>query len=377
MTCPYKEQCGGCLFRNLSFEEYKNQKIKMLQDILKNISEQNFIVSEPFFVGDGQRRRASFAFQKHKDKVVLGYNERSSSNVTDIKNCCLLTSKINSNLQNIHTLAEEICSVSYQAKNKNKKAKIYNISSGDIIVTEASNGLDIVLEFDAELNLECRMKIFEQAQFFSDIIRISHRRKAFDTAEVIIEKTRPIIKIAGYDIYIPAGTFLQASEISEKELINTVLKFVGNTEGKIADLFCGVGTFSYPLSQIKNTKILAVDSSEELLSGFKNSVNKNMISNIEIKAKNLFKYPLDETELKEVNVVVFDPPRAGAKAQAEKLAAMQEHYPEKIIAVSCNPHSFVNDAKILISGGYNLKEIKLIDQFNYSNHSELVALFTK
>ena len=171
---------------------------------------------------------------------------------------------------------------------------------------------------------------------------------------------------------------MQPSLESETALLALVLKYLGATRGKIADLFCGVGTFSYPLSALPDTKILAVDSSVSLLNGFRRSVNKNMIPNIEIIAKNLFKYPLDTAELKGLKAVVFDPPRAGAEAQVKQLAALPESgRPEKIIAVSCNPHSFVRDANILLSGGYQLQEVTIVDQFVYSNHSELVALFTK
>lgn len=103
-----------------------------------------------------------------------------------------------------------------------------------------------------------------------------------------------------------------------------------------------------------------------------------MFPNIEIAAKNLFKYPLDATELKGFNAVVFDPPRAGAAAQSARLAALPAgERPEKIIAVSCNPGTFVNDANTLVSAGYKLVEVTMVDQFVYSDHSELVALFTK
>ena len=155
------------------------------------------------------------------------------------------------------------------------------------------------------------------------------------------------------------------------------MRYAGESGGKIADLFCGVGTFSYPLSKNIKNKIVAADSSRSLLEGFRQSVNKNMIPNIEIVEKNLFKYPLDEKELNGFDLVVFDPPRAGAEAQAKKIAAMGTSAPQKVIAVSCNPHSFVKDANILIGAGFKLEEITLVDQFAYSNHSELVALFTK
>ena len=138
-----------------------------------------------------------------------------------------------------------------------------------------------------------------------------------------------------------------------------------NIQGNIADLFCGVGTFSYLLASMDKVKITAVDSSEQLLKGFLDSVNRNQITNIKIMNKNLFKYPLDETELKDFAAVLFDPPRAGAKAVCEKLAqAVQK--PEVVVAVSCNPNTFVNDVcsiKVSTSNHYIAVFTNLICRF--------------
>ena len=142
-------------------------------------------------------------------------------------------------------------------------------------------------------------------------------------------------------------------------------------------MFCGVGTFSYPLAAMQENKIISVDSSVELLQGFRHSVNANMLSNINIVERNLFKYPLEGDELVGFSAIVFDPPRAGAEAQVRAISKLAtKDLPQKIIAVSCNPHSFIKDAEILLNAGYSISEITLVDQFAYSNHSELVALFT-
>lgn len=381
MDCAFYDRCGGCALRHLSFEEYQERKRCDVLTILNHLHPADFRFGEPFFVGDNQRRRAAFAFEYKKGKLTLGFNEKKSELIVDTDQCALLTLRINASLPNIRNLLETICSIKVPQLKKNKKPQpgaFSNITAGDILICEADNGLDIVLEFDAELNLDYRMSIFELSQQYNDIIRISHRRKNQDSPETIVEKVKPQIKIADYDVYIPAGTFLQASKASEEALIKLVLQYIGQDSGKIADLFCGVGTFSYPLAKNLQNKITAVDSSKELLDGFRRSVNKNMIPNIEIVERNLFKYPLDEKELKGFDIIVFDPPRAGAAAQIKKIAAMaMEDKPRKIIAVSCNPHSFIKDAEILIESGYQLQEVTLVDQFNYSNHSELVALFTK
>lgn len=374
MTCELSNICGGCQFRNLDIKAYQ---LKKEQDFIRNLqglSQENIKFGEPIFIPDGNRRRASFAFSYKKGQLTLGFNESQSNNLVDCQICPLLTPKLNANLSNFRLMVSEICAIPF-VEGKGKKQIKSNLNSGDILVCEADNGVDVVLEFDKELNLNHRMAIFEMSQNYSDIIRISHRRKLGDTPETIVEKIKPIIKIADYNVYIPAGTFLQPSKAGETALVDLVLKYLGDSNGKIADLFCGVGTFSYPISRNINNKITAIDSSVELLEGFRQSVNKNVIPNIEIVTKNLFKYPLDETELKGFEVVVSDPPRAGASAQAAKIAAMSNK-PKKLIAISCNPHSFIKDANLLLDSGYKIEEITFVDQFIYSNHSELVALFT-
>lgn len=377
-ACPLSENCGGCSYRHQTEEVYRCQKIDKIHNILSGINLAEITYGEPVFIGDGTRRRATMAFLYKKGKLTLGFNAARSNEVLDCMDCLLLTPKIRNALPEIRKLLSLLCAEPCVSKKKGKKPQIVNISSGDVSVTEAANGLDVVLEIAETPELNHRMIIFETVSALPDIIRVSWRRRPDEEPEPIIEKAKPVINISGRQVYIPAGTFLQPSIEGETALINLVLKYLGDTVGKIADLFCGVGTFSYPLSGVNGTKILAVDSSVSLLNGFRQSVNKNMLPNIEIITKNLFKYPLDTTELKGFNAVVFDPPRAGAEAQVKQLAALPEsERPEKIIAVSCNPHSFVRDANILLSGGYKLKEVTIVDQFIYSDHSELVALFTK
>lgn len=376
MHCGVAQNCGGCVHRGLSQEAYRQLKTENFKKILAPL-EKGFFIAEPVFIEDSTRRRAALAFRHAKKKLTLGFNESRSGNLIDLETCPLLTPRLNAVLPDIHKLVAAVCAIPYTVK-KGKKAVSQNISSGDVWLCEAQNGIDVVLEYDAPLELSHRMELFEQAQAMPDIIRLSHRRRNTDTAEPVIEKAKPFIKIGNYNVYIPAGTFLQPSAEGQSALTGLVEKYLGGTEGRIADLFCGVGTFSYVLAANIKNKITAVDSSAELLGGFRESVNANRIPNIEIKAKNLFKYPLDAAELKDFAAVVLDPPRAGAAAQVRQLAAIAENArPEKIIMVSCNPHTFVNDAECLMSGGYELREAAMVDQFVYSNHSELVALFTK
>ena len=95
---------------------------------------------------------------------------------------------------------------------------------------------------------------------------------------------------------------------------------------------------------------------------------------IKTQVQNLFERPVMAKELKPYDVVIFDPPRAGAKMQAEEIAASDVAC---VVGVSCNPTSFARDAAILRDGGYALSQVTPVDQFVYAPHVELVGVFTK
>lgn len=378
MTCPYAKNCGGCPYRNLTETDYQKFKQDLFLQQLSALKKQPEAYDEAVFIADGQRRRASLAFFSRKQQVILGFNKNKSNEIVDIEKCELLTPKLNDILPSLRNMLKKLVSVPFKEKIKNHQYKASYLKEGDIWLSEVDNGLDIVLEFNKTPELEHRLIISDFAMSNDTIIRVSHRLTNNSSNEVIIEKTPPYTSIKGINVYIPAGTFLQASKSAETALIDIVMIYLGKTEGKIADLFCGVGTFSYPMSQNKKNKIQSIDSSSELLDAFSKTVHKNQISNIEIAKKNLFKYPLSGKELEDYEAMVFDPPRAGAMAQIKKIAELEDKQkPKKIIAVSCNPETFVNDANCLLSSGYILKKVTMVDQFIYSKHLELVALFVR
>ena len=376
MNCPYVENCGGCPLRTLSIDDYRKVKQSWFAQLLKAIKQNSISLGEPIFADDGLRRRAELTFVWHKKHLKLGFNTAESHEIVDIEQCKALEPSLNAILPAVRQFLQDLCSINISQRIKNKVVE-KNITCGEIWLTKADNGIDILLEIEEAITLEHRFLISDFTQANTEVVRVSVGKKN-GYAETIIEKVKPFIDIVGQRVFIGAGTFLQPSKAGEKALIATVMRYAGETQGRIADLFCGIGTFSYPLAKNMRNKITAIDSSTDLLNGFRQTVNASTIPNIEIVQKNLFKYPLDAEELRGFDLIVFDPPRAGASAQVKQLADMPyENKPYKVIAVSCNPHTFINDANTLIGGGYEIREMTLVDQFVYSKHFELVALFVK
>lgn len=370
------KMCGGCVFRELGETRYRENKVSDFKKTMHLIKGAEPIFDDPIFIKDGSRRRADMAFLYAKKELKLGFNESQTHNLVDVSSCLMLDSVLNNLLPELHILLQELCTAPVTVKNKKKKPETTFIREGSVQILHADNGVDILLNIPLEPALEHRLIIADFVNAHSQVCRVSWKAGSANP-ETIVEKIPPELHIAGCTVEIPQGVFLQASKESETVMIEKVLSYLGNTTGKIADLFCGLGTFTYPLAKLDGAEVIAADSSTSSLKGLQASLNRNQIHNVKVMERNLFKYPFDAADLKGTKALVIDPPRAGAHDQCREIADLPpQDKPEKIVFVSCNPKTFVYDAEQLITAGYEFERVTLIDQFVYSKHQELIALFT-
>ena len=95
---------------------------------------------------------------------------------------------------------------------------------------------------------------------------------------------------------------------------------------------------------------------------------------VRAETRDLFRRPLRAGELSAFDGALFDPPRAGAEAQAREFAASGLPL---VVAISCNVATFARDARILIDGGFQIGTVAPIDQFRFSPHVEVAAVFRR
>jgi 23S rRNA (uracil1939-C5)-methyltransferase len=178
----------------------------------------------------------------------------------------------------------------------------------------------------------------------------------------------PEIDLSGVSVRLPAGAFLQASVAAETAMIELVCEGLSGTK-RIADLFAGLGTFTFALA--RDAAVDAYEADEAALQALTEAARKTpKLKPVRGFLRDLYRSPLGAQELKSYDAVVFDPPRAGAAAQA---AALAKSGVAKLVAVSCNPGTLARDLRILVDGGYRITRVTPIDQFLYSPHIEVVA----
>jgi len=190
--------------------------------------------------------------------------------------------------------------------------------------------------------------------------------------DTLVMARQPRITFGRATVPLPPAAFLQAAPAAEAAMVSRAVEAVRGAR-KVADLFCGAGTFSFPLAEVAS--VIAADSSAASIAALKAGVSTAQgLKTIEAQARDLFRRPLSPYDLKGCEAIVIDPPRAGALEQTRQLPGTRASV---VVGVSCNPQTFARDARVLIDGGFRLEKVTPIDQFLWSTHVELVGIFRR
>ena len=265
----------------------------------------------------GARRRADFAFVDS----AFGFYKKQSKDIVPITHCPNLVDEINEILPDV--------------------AKLPWRGSGGVLITKCENGIDIVVD---------SVVPHFGAEFKSAVDKLPPQIIRFVWNDKIVRQyAEPEIMFEDKIVKYPPRAFLQPSTETEQILRDFVIESTGNAR-RVADLFCGLGNFTFATNA----------------TGF--DIAGNCIT------RDLFKRPLTSKQLNLYDVVIMDPPRAGAMDQSKELAKSDV---KKIIYISCNPNTFVRDMEILMGGGYEITVAIPLDQFVGSAHWEIFSVFEK
>ena len=234
-----------------------------------------------------------------------------------------------------------------------------------LLLTDGPAGADVVVEEARELDAGLRQDAAAWAA------RAGVARLTWN-GDLVAQSEAPWQPMGRARVVPPPGAFLQATREGEAALVALVLGAT-RSAARIADLFAGVGTFALPLAE--SSEVHAVEGeaamAEALTKGWRGAPGLHRVT---AEARDLFRRPLDAAELKRFDAAVLDPPRAGAEAQVARIAAAGV---PTVAYVSCHPASFARDTRVLLSAGYRMDPITVVDQFRWSAHVELATRFSR
>lgn len=304
----------------------------------------------------GSRRRLALHARKLPDgRVILGFKARKSWRVVELTDCPLSDPQLTAALPALTKIAAPLLG--------------HPKSAPTLHVTLTDSGLDVdvtgVEKRSGGPNGD-QLPLAIAAAAEADLARLSL------DGDTLVMARQPRVRFGRASVPLPPGAFLQASPAAEAAMVERAVAAVKGAK-KVADLFCGAGTFTFPLAEVAS--VMAADSAAASIAALKAGVSTAQgLKGIEAQARDLFRRPLSPYDLKGCEAIVLDPPRAGALEQTQQLPGTKASV---IVGVSCNPQTFARDARVLVDAGFRLEKVTPIDQFIWSTHIELVGVFRR
>jgi 23S rRNA (uracil1939-C5)-methyltransferase len=348
--CPHFGVCGGCAIQHWNTERYRAWKRELVVETLAQAK----IPSEVFPLIDahglGRRRITLHARMGTHEVLKVGFAAAGSHDIIPVDRCPILDPGLRGALDVAWALAEPLIS---------------SAKPLDIQITATDSGLDVDMRGSGPLPSAMIAKLSGVAEQHK-LARLTRH------GELVLLRQSPTIRIGAAQLTLPPGSFLQATVAGEEALAALVTAHCAGAK-HIADLFCGVGPFALRLAT--KSRIAAFDSDAGAVTALQKAAQATAgLKPVKADMRDLFRRPLMPQELRDYDAVVFDPPRQGAVAQVQQLAASKVPV---VVSVSCNVATFARDARILLDGGYQIEGVTPIDQFRHTPHVELVARFRR
>jgi 23S rRNA (uracil1939-C5)-methyltransferase len=348
--CPWFGACGGCAAQHMSETLYRDWKRGLVVKALARARIEADVRALIDAHGRGRRRATFHARFPDGAPEEVGFMRARSHAVVSIEACPLFAPPMAGAIEAARALAGDLRGLGKPL---------------DIGVTATLEGLDVDLRGTGPLALPEMRKLARTAEAL-DLARVSSH------GSVVIERRLPRVAFGDTLVALPPGVFLQATEEGEAKLAAIAEEGLKGAK-RVADLFCGAGAFALRLA--RRSEVFAADFEAAAVRALSRAAAEARgLKPVLAEARDLFRRPLRSAELNAFDGVLFDPPRAGAEAQARELAASAAPL---VVAVSCNAASFARDAKILIDGGFGVEGVTPIDQFRYSHHVEIAAVFRR
>jgi len=370
--CPHYGVCGGCSMQHLDAYAQAAVKQRVLEDTLWHLGRVRPEVVFPAIYGPtwGYRYRARLSVRNviKKGGVLVGFHERKSSFVADMKSCEILPKKVSDLLLPLRELVASLSIVD--------RLPQIELAMGDGVIALVLRILEPLSPADEVL-----------LRAFADEHRIQFwlQTKGPDTVHLFhpLDGAALSYTLPEFGIRMPfrPTDFTQVNHAINRVLVKKALGLLQARPGeRIADMFCGLGNFTLPLAR-SGAFVLGMEGSEALVQRARENAAANGLSgNTEFQAANLFEMEAEQlAALGHFDRMLIDPPREGAIALVKALPDPQSGLaPQRIVYVSCNPATLARDAGVLThEKGYVLKGAGIANMFPHTSHVESIAWFER
>ncbi len=370
--CAYFGTCGGCAMQHLEPSAQVSIKQRVLEDNLWHLGKVRAeTIMRPIYGptwGYRYRARLSVRHVQKKGGVLVGFHERKSSFIADMKTCEILPPHVSAMLVPLRGLVASL--------------SIFDrMPQIELAVGEGVTAL--VLRNMASLTAEDEEKL----KAFADEYRIQWwlQPKGPDTVYPFYPadtELQYLLPEFGVRMPFKPTDFTQVNHQINRVLVARALRLLdAKPDERVADLFCGLGNFTLPIAT-QAREVVGIEGSSTLT---ERALDNARVNGLDKKttfySRNLFEATAEDfVALGKFDRMLIDPPREGAMAVCQAIVGMGDAHPElkprRIVYVSCNPSTLARDAGFLVhQGGYALTQAGVVNMFPHTAHVESMAVF--
>jgi 23S rRNA (uracil1939-C5)-methyltransferase len=361
--CEYFGVCGGCALQHLDRPAQLEAKQVVLLESLRRIGG---LVPETVLAPLAgpvwhyrRRARLSVRHVAAKDRVLVGFRERASAFVTDMRHCDVLAKPAG---ELVGALADLISSLGIRRR------------APQIEVTVTEEGTSLVLRVLDPPDAEDRARLAEFAREHG--VTWYLQPGGPETAQPLAgHAPEPRYRLDDHDVEIAFAPtdFVQVNGELNARLVGHALAQLAPRPGDdVLDLYCGVGNFTLPLAR-RAARITGVEGDEALVGRARDNARRNGLDNIDVHVADLAAgIELFPWARRPYDLVLLDPPRTGASGVLAQFAVWK---PRRAVYVSCDPATLARDAGVLVrEHGLRLRAAGILDMFPHTAHVEALAV---
>ena len=364
--CQYFEECGGCHYQHIGYEEQLNFKSEILRETLRRTAKVDLAIDIHTYGSPplNYRNRTRFHVRTHPG-FSLGYFRHGSHELLPVRTCPISSPLINRALQQLWSMGES----------GKVSAEIGEI---ELFANETDERLMIELYLRAGSNRGDSLSAFVRhlAATIPEVHGIVGFKRLASRAHVAAAASSNKLYGEGFMTYevgsasyrVSAGAFFQTNRFLIPSMIELA---VGQRQGRVAlDLYAGVGLFAVPLSG-RYERVVAVESSPVSA----DDLRANVPANVKVSSQSTEAYLTAAAGTLRPDLIVADPPRAGLGSKVcEQIGKLST---QEIVYVSCDPATLARDLKQLASEGWRIAELHLVDLFPQTFHIETCAVLRR
>lgn len=386
--------CGGCKMQHLDAGAQVAVKQRVLEDNLWHLAKVRAESALRPIAGPAWgyrfRARLSVRYVQKKGEVLVGFHERKSRYVADMRECHVLPAHVSRLLVPLRELifrldARETCPQ-------------IELAVGDDVTALVLRHLEPLSPSDRQ-----QLQAFATAQAGQGhVIQWWLQPKGPDTVHLLDETDAGpelAYRLPEFGIRMPfrPTDFTQVNPYINRVLVNRALRLLAvQPHERVIDWFCGLGNFTLPLAT-QAREVLGVEGSEALVARSRSNLARHEseqgpVAPTRFVARNLFDMTPDRLVADgQADKWLIDPPREGAFALSKALADLHQmrlagdlanlagwQPPHRIVYVSCNPATLSRDAGLLVhQGGYRCVAAGVVNMFPHTAHVESMAVFER